>query len=445
MKEFPSNPQVHRFDNETRAAIIDAGLASATLTGGSTNDYNPTGLSSAAVLLIKVTTATQVLTGLVSSAVVGRRIHILCDAASTFNLVLRNADAGSSANNRFNLNGDLTLKPGQGMSFIWQAAYNGGNAGWRSVSSAFGLDGLIYSNGTLVDIVNITGKQTLFSFTVPGGSLGANGCLKIEAVCDFFNNSGATRTLTLEIAYGATVMYADVTTAQTAVATLRHPVFLDLVLSAANATNSQVLGGDIVMGTAAAATTGAGDIAAVIANATGFSTAITGTAAEDSTADKTLTVSITHATNNTSLSFRKLFAQAYIPGKGAKGDTGATGPAPTESIGVACSDETTALTTGAAKVTFRMPYAFVLTAVRAGLSTAQTSGSIFTVDINEGLSSILSTKLTVDNGERTSTTAATPPVISDVNLADDAVITVDVDQVGDGTAKGLKIWLIGHQ
>ena len=36
-----------------------------------------------------------------------------------------------------------------------------------------------------------------------------------------------------------------------------------------------------------------------------------------------------------------------------------------QSIIVAASDETTALTTGTAKVTFRMPYAFTLTSVRA--------------------------------------------------------------------------------
>ena len=109
----------------------------------------------------------------------------------------------------------------------------------------------------------------------------------------------------------------------------------------------------------------------------------------------------------------------------------------------AASDESTALTTGAAKVTFRMPYAFTLAAVRASLTTAQASGSIFTVDINEGGTSVLSTKLTIDNTEKTSTTAATAAVISDVNLADDAEITIDIDQIGDGTAKGLKITLIG--
>lgn len=112
---------------------------------------------------------------------------------------------------------------------------------------------------------------------------------------------------------------------------------------------------------------------------------------------------------------------------------------------IACSDEATPLTTGTAKVTFRMPYAMTLTAVRANLKTAQSSGSIFTVDINDGGTTILSTKLTIDNGEKTSSTAATAAVISDTALADDAEITVDIDQIGDGTAKGLKIALIGYR
>jgi hypothetical protein len=114
-----------------------------------------------------------------------------------------------------------------------------------------------------------------------------------------------------------------------------------------------------------------------------------------------------------------------------------------EYLVLAASDESTALTTGTGKVTFRMPYAMTLSAVRCSLTTAQTSGSIFTVDINDGGTTILSTKLTIDNTEKTSTTAATAAVISDVNLADDAEITIDIDQVGDGTAMGLKITLIG--
>ncbi len=116
-----------------------------------------------------------------------------------------------------------------------------------------------------------------------------------------------------------------------------------------------------------------------------------------------------------------------------------------QSIIIACSDETTNLTAGTAKVTFRMPYAFTLVGLpRTSLTVAQAAGSIFTVDINEGGTSILSTKLTIDNTELTSTTAATPCVVSDTSLADDAVITVDIDQVGTALAKGLKVVLIGH-
>jgi hypothetical protein len=119
-----------------------------------------------------------------------------------------------------------------------------------------------------------------------------------------------------------------------------------------------------------------------------------------------------------------------------------------EVIVITCSDETTALTTGTNKVKFRMPYAFTLTAIRGSLSTAQATngaGGIFTVDVNEAGTTILSTKLTIDNTELTSTTAATAAVISDSALADDAEMSVDIDQIGDGTAKGLKVYLIGRR
>lgn len=113
----------------------------------------------------------------------------------------------------------------------------------------------------------------------------------------------------------------------------------------------------------------------------------------------------------------------------------------TEVLIIAVGDETTAITTGTAKVTFRMPWAMTLTAVRASLTTASSSGTP-TVDINESGTSVLSTKLTIDASEKTSTTAATPAVISDAALADDAEITIDIDTAGTGAA-GLKVYLIG--
>lgn len=111
-------------------------------------------------------------------------------------------------------------------------------------------------------------------------------------------------------------------------------------------------------------------------------------------------------------------------------------------LAVAVSDETTNITTGTAKVTFRMPFAMTVTAVRASLSTASSSGNP-TFDINEGGSSILgANKLSIDANEKTSTTAATATSISDSALADDAEITIDIDTAGTG-AKGAKVYIIG--
>jgi hypothetical protein len=112
-------------------------------------------------------------------------------------------------------------------------------------------------------------------------------------------------------------------------------------------------------------------------------------------------------------------------------------------FGVACSDETTALTPGTAKVTFRMPFAMTVSAVRANVATASSSGLV-TVDINTDGVTMLSTKLSIDASERTSATAATAAVISVPNLIDDSEMTIDLDAAGTN-AKGLKVWLIGQR
>jgi len=113
-----------------------------------------------------------------------------------------------------------------------------------------------------------------------------------------------------------------------------------------------------------------------------------------------------------------------------------------EVLSYACSDETTNLTVGTL-VTFRMPFGFTLTSVRASVNTAPTVSSII-VDVKEGGASIFSTLLSIDATEKTSITAATPAVISDTSLADDAEITISTTQIGSGVAgAGLKITLIG--
>ena len=112
---------------------------------------------------------------------------------------------------------------------------------------------------------------------------------------------------------------------------------------------------------------------------------------------------------------------------------------------IPCSDETTDLTTKADAVEFQMPFNYNLTGVSATVSIAP-SGSTIQVDINQNQTSILDTVISIDVGEKTSETAAVPPVINDNTLDINSVITIDIDQVGStipGT--GLKVYLKGFR
>ena len=108
---------------------------------------------------------------------------------------------------------------------------------------------------------------------------------------------------------------------------------------------------------------------------------------------------------------------------------------------VACSDLTTALTTGTTKGYVAFPYAITVTGVYASVLTAPT-GATLTVDINDGGTTILSTKITIDISEKTSGTAATAAVISDTAIAANAEVTIDIDQIGSTVAgAGLIVWI----
>jgi len=118
----------------------------------------------------------------------------------------------------------------------------------------------------------------------------------------------------------------------------------------------------------------------------------------------------------------------------------ATGTIPT-TIMLACSDLTTTITAGTFKGYFRCPYAMTVSGVSASLAAAQTSGSTFTVDINESGTTIMAvTKITIANSSKTSSVI----VPSDTSLAAGSEITVDVDQAGVGP-QGLIVTIEGFR
>jgi hypothetical protein len=110
---------------------------------------------------------------------------------------------------------------------------------------------------------------------------------------------------------------------------------------------------------------------------------------------------------------------------------------------IALSDQATALLVTVGAAYFRVYAPFVVTAIYASLFVVSSSG-IVTVDINRNGVSILSTKLTIDVGEKDSLTAAVPYVITGTTLFSiGEEISLDIDVAGTG-AKGLIVYFAGN-
>jgi len=122
-----------------------------------------------------------------------------------------------------------------------------------------------------------------------------------------------------------------------------------------------------------------------------------------------------------------------------------TWTSPTLSFIVSLTSETGDATVADNLAIIRMPFAFEVTAVSAFCNTAPT-GSTLIFDVTEATATIFSTKISIDISEKTSTTAATAPVIDDGTLAADAIIGFNCDQIGSSTAgAGIKIIIKGYQ
>lgn len=331
----------------------------------------------------------------------------------------------------------------QGASAYQLAVANGfvgTEAEW--LASLDGADGANGSNGaaatvqvgtitTLAPGANVTvtnsgtANAAVFNFGIPQGAPGAAGAGTGDMLAATYdpNNKGGDAFAMANMVEDAThkVMTGDERTKLASVASGATANDTDANLkNRANHTGTQAASTISDFSTAADARISA----AIGSTVQAYSAALTGTTASFTTALKTKLDGIAAAAtaNDTDANLKK------------------------EAIIVAVGDETSAISAGTAKVKFRMPYAFTLQDARASLTTAQASGAIFTIDINENGTSVLSTKLTIDNAEKTSTTAATAVVISDTSLADDAEMSIDIDQVGSSSvAAGLKVTLIGYR
>lgn len=287
---------------------------------------------------------------------------------------------------------------------------NAGTATALATGRTIAITGdLAYTSPSFDGSGNVTAAATLATVNSNVGSFGS-----------------ATQSLTLTV--NAKGLVTGVT-AQTVTPAIGSITGLGTGIATALAINTGTAGAPVLFNG------DAGTPSALVAtNASGTAASLTAGSATAALGLKsaTTTVSVSSATAPTSGQVLK-----------ATSTTNATWQSPPVEIVVACSDETTALTTGTAKVTFRMPHSMTLSSVRLNVNTAPT-GAAIVVDLKESGTSVFSTKPQIDATAKTSVGGAVPGVVSDTSLADDAEMTINLDQVGATIAgKGLKVTLIG--
>lgn len=204
----------------------------------------------------------------------------------------------------------LTTTPTDGQLLIGKTSING-----YALATLTGGTGLTVTNGsgtitlspsvTLLDkstteqiITNTTTPTSVYSFSVPGGTLSTNKTLRFTLTGYYNNTSGGNSTLAVTGVYGATTFAGPASFTNFGNATV-GPVTLVILLNANGATNSQRAVTTVQM-VPSTTTVAAAVFTATMQSAQAFHDAL----AEDSTAAKTFTITITHGTANAAITFK---------------------------------------------------------------------------------------------------------------------------------------------
>ena len=158
------------------------------------------------------------------------------------------------------------------------------------------VDGIIISSiinrdVTETEVVNTTTQTSIYSFSVSADTFGTTKILRTTIRGEYFNNSGANKTLTWRIKLGATTMFAHTTGAiGTKTSTRSWSLIFDI--AAINSDAIQKLVGVLFLDDGTSVTTGFGNIQGFEADAVGT---LGGDATEDTTGALTLDVTIQHS------------------------------------------------------------------------------------------------------------------------------------------------------
>jgi hypothetical protein len=166
---------------------------------------------------------------------------------------------------------------------------------------------LLGRGGAAANINNSTTTTSIYSVGIPARYMGTNRTVRTFLVGEYWHSAGATATLTARIGLSSTTLYQDASAAL-AVSANSRPVCWEVELTNLAATNSQVLGGKIIVSGTGGATTGQGDLAATATQ----TTTLTGTAAVDTTSAVTLDFFVRHSAASALITYRHWYGYTEL-------------------------------------------------------------------------------------------------------------------------------------
>lgn len=194
----------------------------------------------------------------------------------------------------------------------WIPAPAGGGGGGGGGSSV-----TLHRNASVVDIVNTAAETNIFSFTIPAGTIGNTGLVKIIVTGSYLNNSGSDDQYDIRLKLGGTTIWQDSSGTQSTSAN-RRPVYLELYIKNNNSASSQKVGGTFVNGNAVLGDVGISDISDD--EIRGESPIVT-SASINTAADAVLALTIDHQDAHANISFQADIASVELIGGSGGGGT----------------------------------------------------------------------------------------------------------------------------
>lgn len=163
------------------------------------------------------------------------------------------------------------------------------------INAAFAGELLLDRTTVEVDVANTAADTALYSFSVPGGTLGTQGKVRLLILGDWLHNNGAGDTINFRVIWDGTAGFAYTINPGSTSATRGH-FMLVCELSSRNATNAQMLVANLAF-----SPPGTGDgVGAVSTNVIGGHSSLTA----DSTTARTLSANVQWSAGSGSNSIR---------------------------------------------------------------------------------------------------------------------------------------------